>query len=108
MRKLTACLLVLLLSFLGCTSVAKVVCVRGDHFPTQGEGMVIGIKVGSDSDMVQEVVSVDQDIELPVQTSLEIDVSDEMPIPNAVVIALIISSIVRAINSLPISICEIF
>ena len=108
MRKLTAYLLVLLLSLLGCTSVVKVVGVKGDHFPTPGAGMVIGIKIGRDSGIANEVVSVDQDSELPVQNSLESDVPDEMPIPNAVVIALIISSIVRAINSIPISLGPIF
>ena len=58
MRKLSACLLVLLLSLLGCTSVARVVSVKGDHFPTQGDGMVFGIKVGSDSGVAEEVVSI--------------------------------------------------
>ena len=108
MRKLAACLLVLLLSLLGCTSVAKVVGVKGDYFPTQGDGMVFGIKVGSDRGVAKEAVSVDQDCELPIQSSLEIGVPDEVPIPNAVVTALIISSIVRAIGSISIPIGPIF
>ena len=100
-------MLVLALSFVGCTTVATIGGIKGYHFPTQ-EGIEIGIKIRSSSGVDKEVVSVDQEMVLPVQTNLELGVPDEIPSPETVVIALIISSIVRAINSIPISLAPIF
>lgn len=109
MRKIIACLLVLALSFIGCTTATTIGGVRGYHFPTPREGGELGIKIKSGSCVEKEVVSVDQGSTLPIQTSLEPRVFDEMPIPQTLAIALIILSIVRdAINSIPISIGSIF
>ena len=109
MRKMIACLLVLVLSFIGCTTVTTIGGVRGYHFPTQKEGGELGIRIRSRSGVEKEVVSVDQGSVLPIQTSLEPRIFDEMPISQTVVIALIILSIVRdAINSIQISVGSIF
>jgi hypothetical protein len=109
MRKITAYLLFLSLSLLGCSTVTTIGGFGGYHFPTQKEGGELGIKIKSGSGVEKEVVSVDQGSALPIQTSLEPRVFDEMPIPQTVAIALIILSIVRdAINSIPISIGSIF
>lgn len=104
MRKITACVLFLSLSFIGCSTVTTVGGVRDFHYPVQREGGEMEIRITSGSSVEKEVVSVDQDTVLPVKTSLESSVSNEISIPETVVIVLIISSIVRdAINSIPIS-----
>ena len=97
MRKTTACLLVLALSCIGCTTMMNVRGIGEFHSPVQREVKVAGIKIGTDSGVGKEVISVDRVTDLPVQSSLELHVHDEMLIPETLIIAVIISSIVRDI-----------
>jgi len=105
MRKITACLLVFSLSLIGCTTVTTIGGVRDFHFPMQKEGVEMEIRIKSGSDVDKEVVSVDQDMVLPIPVGPELSVSDELIEPEIIAIVLIISSIVRdAIDSIPISV----
>lgn len=105
MRKTIACLLVLALSFIGCSTVVNVGGVGGFHSPKQGNGTGFGLKIRGGSDVDREVVSVDRVANVLEQTHPEDIVQDEMPIPEALAIGLIISFIVRAIiDSVQISI----
>jgi uncharacterized protein YceK len=104
MRKITVCLLVLSLSLLGCTTVTTIGGVRDFHFPTQKEGVEMEIRIKSGSGVDKEVVSVDQDMALPIPAGPEQNVSDVLTEPEIIVVVLIITSIVRdAINSIPLS-----
>ncbi len=104
MRKTIACLLVLALSSIGCTTVMNVRGIGGFHSPNQGDNIEFGIKIGSSSGVDKDVISVDRSVDLPEQSSPEDIVQDEMPIPQTLAIGLIIGFIVRdTIDSIQIS-----
>ena len=105
MKKMIACMFVLALSFMGCTTMTTIGGVRGVHFPTQREGAQLVVRVQSGSGVDKDAVSVDRVADLPGQASSEEIVKDEMPIPEMVIIVLVISSIVKDfVDSIPISI----
>ena len=105
MRKMIAFLLVLALSLVGCTTLTSIGDFRSLGYPIPSEGTQLGVRFRSGSGVDKEAISVDQDMVLPVQASLEPNVSDEMPIPETLAIGLIIAFIVRdIIDSIPISI----
>ena len=97
MRSTTACLLVLALSCIGCTTMMNIRGIGEFHSPEQGEVKVAGIKIGTERGVDKEVISVDRVTNLPVQSSLELHAQDEMLIPESLIIVVIISSIVRDI-----------
>jgi hypothetical protein len=85
----------------------RIKVLRPLSFPTQVDAQ-LGIRLKSGSGVYKEAVSIDQEMALPIQSSQEMGVSDEMPIPETVAIALIISFIVRdIIDSIQISIGNI-
>jgi hypothetical protein len=105
MRKITACLLVISLSLLGCTTVTTIGGARGFHFPTQKEGAEMGIRIRSGSGEDTEVISIDRDMAMLILTDPEPSDTYRLTGAEIMTIVLIISSIVRdAINSIPISV----
>jgi hypothetical protein len=105
MRKMIAFLLVLVLSSIGCTTVINVRAVEGFRSPNHGNDTDWGIKTRNISGVDKDMVSVNRVMDMPEQLSQEDIVHDEMPIPDALPIGLIISFIVRdIIDSIPISI----
>ena len=98
MRKMIAFLLVLALSFVGCTTLTSIGEIRSLGYPIQSEGAQLGVRIRSGSGVDEEAISVDQDMVLPVQASLEPNVSDCVPIPGTLAIGLIIAFIVHDIT----------
>lgn len=99
MRQTIACLLVLTLSFIGCTTVMNVRGIGGFHSPEQGNGSELEIKIRGGNGVDKDTISVDRVTDLPVQTASEEIIQDEMPIAGTLIVALIVSSIVRDIFS---------
>lgn len=100
MKKTIAGLVILALTCFGCTTMMNVKGIGGFHSPIQGSGSELGIRIGSSNGVHKDAISVDNDIPSLVTSSQEPSVSDEMLIPETLIIALIVSSILRdLINS---------
>ena len=103
MRKTIACLLVLALSFIGCSTMTNVRGIREFHSPMKGNVQKLGIRITCGSGIDKDAVSVDRVTDLPIKKTLEVAVEEEVPIPGTLIIALIISCFVRdVLDSMPI------